>query len=102
MIAGLKSDEATELVSWFLPECFADDEEVVASEMGAGAGSVALVLVFAGISKAIADYGDTWGPTDSGGKTESTDDEGSGDNDSDDGGSGSDDGGSDSDDSNSD
>ncbi len=32
MIAGLMSNEATELVSWFLPECFADDEEVVASE----------------------------------------------------------------------
>ena len=102
MIAGLTSDEATELVPWFLPKCLPGDEEVVASEMGAGAGSVALVLVFAGISKAIADYGDTWGPADSGGKTESTDDEGSGDNDSDDGGSGSDDGGSDSDDSNSD
>jgi len=44
MIAGLKSNEATELVSWFLPECFADDEEVVASEMGAGTGSVALLF----------------------------------------------------------
>ena len=102
MIAGLTSDEAVELVPWFLPECLPNDEEVVASEMGAGTGSVALLVIFGGISKAIADYGDTWGPTDTGGKTESTDDEGSGDSDSDDSGSDSDDGDSDSDDGDSD
>ncbi len=83
MIAGLKSDEATELVSWFLPECFADDdEEVVASEMGAGTGSVALLFC----SRNFQGDRRQWrhmGPTDTGEKTESADDEGSGDSNSD-------------------
>ncbi len=70
-----------------LHSCLPDTEEVVASELGVGTGAIVLAGVFYGISKAIADYGDTWGPTDSGGKTESTDDEGSGDSNSGDGGS---------------
>ncbi|MGI9446594.1 MAG: hypothetical protein ACR2NI_02930 [Pirellulales bacterium] len=87
MLAGLTPEEAVELVQLVLPSCLPDTEEVVASELGVGTGAIVLAGVFYGISKAIADYGDTWGPTDSGGKTESTDDEGSGDSNSGDGGS---------------